>query len=199
MAVRQEAEDANGEIARLSAALESESSQAAECLLPEVYDELRRLARSRLARFGIQETLTPTELVHETYLRLACAEHNRFEGCRHFFFAASRSMRDLMVESARRKASLKRGGQTCRVLLEDAGIAVERPAENLLDLDAALCKLERANPSRAQVVQLRYFGGFTHPEIAEIMGLSLATVERRWSYARAWLRRELAQPCLVRE
>lgn len=168
-------------------------SQAAAQLLPLVYDELRRLARARMARARSGETLTPTALVHEAYLRVLGGKTASFEGRRHFFFAASRAMRDIMVENARRKASLKRGGDLLRIELEGAEMAIHASPENLLDLERALDKLEQASPERAQVVALSYFSGLTQPEIAEVMGLSLATIERRLSYARAWLRRELSQ------
>jgi RNA polymerase sigma factor (TIGR02999 family) len=168
---------------------------AAALLLPLVYEELRHLARARIARLGRDQTLTPTELVHETYLRLA--GRSRFDGRRHFFFAASRAMRDYLVERARRKASLKRGGGYRLVPADDLA-AIATPREDLLDLERALARLERENSAAARVVALSYFGGLTHPEIAEVLGLSLATVERRWVYCRAWLRRELrssaAQP-----
>ena len=160
-------------------------------LLPLVYNELRSLAKVRLARLGPGQTLSPTDLVHETYLRVATGSRETFEGRRHFFFAASRAMRDIMVESARRKATLKRGGSYDLVTTATGELSVLAPRDNLLDLDRALKKLESVSRERAQVVLLSYFGGLTHPEIAAVLGLSLATVERRWSYSRAWLRREL--------
>lgn len=168
-------------------------SQAAQRLLTMVYDELRRLARNRVARLTPGQTLTPTELVHEAYLRISRGETASFEGRRHFFFAATRAMRDILVENARRKASLKRGGDWLRVDLEGAGVEVAAPREDVMDLDRALGKLECSRPDGARVVQLHYFGGLTIPEIAEVTGTSQATVKRRWSYARAWLQRELSQ------
>ncbi|HYX23956.1 MAG TPA: ECF-type sigma factor [Thermoanaerobaculia bacterium] len=185
-------------IARILDAVARGETDAAARLLPLVYEELRRLARARMARLGPGQTLTPTELVHEAYLRVAGGKHDSFEGRRHFFFAVSRAMRDLIVESARRKGSLKRGGNSLRLSLETAEIAIESPQENVLALDLALQKLERESPDRARVVQLSYFGGLTHPEIAQVLGLSRATVERRWSYARIWLRRELSPPSACR-
>lgn len=166
--------------------------QSAPTLLPQVYDELRRLARARMARVGPGEMLTPTELVHETYLRLADGRRDTFEGRRHFFFAAARAMRDILVEAARRKSSLKRGGGTVQVSLEGAEGAVVAPRLQALDLDRALRKLEGVSPERARVVMLSFFGGLTHPEIGAVLGISRATVERRWGHARTWLRRELA-------
>jgi RNA polymerase sigma factor (TIGR02999 family) len=162
-------------------------------LLPPVYDELRRVAGARLARLGPGQTLTPTELVHEVYLRISDRHPEGLDGRRHLFFVASRAMRDILVESARRKASRKHGGEHRRVAdAADAIAGGDRPM-SLLELHLALKKLERESPERAQVVLLRYFGGFTQAEIAEVLGLSLATVERRWSYCRAWLRREILE------
>lgn len=188
------------EIARILNAVARGESNAAAGLLPLVYDELRRLARARMARLGPGQTLTPTELVHEAYLRVAGGGRDSFEGRRHFFFAVSRAMRDLIIEGARRRGSLKRGSSYLLLPVEVAELTTADPQENLLDLDRALKKLERESPDRAQVVLLSYFGGLTHPEIAEVLGLSRATVERRWSYARIWLRRELSpQPPKRRE
>jgi RNA polymerase sigma factor (TIGR02999 family) len=180
-------------ISRILDAVARGESNSASRLLPLVYDELRRLARARMARLGPDQTLTPTELVHEAYLRVAGGQRESFEGRRHFFFAVSRAMRDLLVEGVRRRDSLKRGGHYIRLPVELAELAIVAPEENLLALDFALKKLERESPDRAKVVLLSYFGGLTHPEIAQVLGLSRATVERRWSYARTWLRRELSQ------
>lgn len=165
--------------------------EPADQILPIVYEELRRLARARVSRRGPSETLTPTELVHEAYVRLSRRRRGVFEGRRHFFFAAARAMRDILVEKARRKDSLKRGGGAAKVSLDGVELAVVAPRVNLLDLDRALARLEAESPGRLQVVMLSYFGGLTHPEIAEVLGISRATVERRWAYAKAWLRREL--------
>jgi RNA polymerase sigma factor (TIGR02999 family) len=171
---------------------DSYAGQALGRLVPLVYDELRRVAGARLARLGPGQTLTPTELVHEAYLRVSDRHHQSLGGRRHLFFIASRAMRDVLVESARRKTSGKRGGGYLRVADGAEAVAEDRPTD-LLELDLALRKLEEESPERAQVVLLSYFGGFTHEEIAEVLGLSLATVERRWRYCRAWLRREISQ------
>jgi RNA polymerase sigma factor (TIGR02999 family) len=168
-------------------------ARSAAHIFPLVYDELRELARIRIARLCPGQTLTPTELVHETYLRMVGSGAESFEGRRHFFFAAIRAMRDIIVEAARRKSSLKRGGQLLRVDLDGAAIVMAAPWESILDLNSALDKLEHESPDRAQLVQLRYFGGLTLVEIAEVTGLSLATLKRRWTYSRAWLQRELSQ------
>lgn len=169
-----------------------DETQPASMLLGMVYDELRRLARAKVARVGPMETLTPTELVHEAYVRLTEGRRTSFEGRRHFFFAADRAMRDILVEKARQKASLKRGRGTVKVTLDGFEIAAPAPRDQVLDLNRALAKLEQASPECAQVVMLSYCGGLTHPEIGEVLGISRATVERRWAHARAWLRQELS-------
>jgi RNA polymerase sigma factor (TIGR02999 family) len=162
----------------------------AERLLPLVYDDLLRLASRRVARSGPGESLTPAELVHEAYLRLAGGTRRLFEGRHHFFFAANRAMRDLMVESARRRATSRRGGG-CRVVdwVEAETVIAER--KDFADLHRALLRLACQDRDCARIVVLSYFVGLTHPEIAAVTGVSRATVERRWTSARAWLRREL--------
>jgi RNA polymerase sigma factor (TIGR02999 family) len=167
-------------------------SQTVAELLPLVYGELQHLAKARLARVRAGEELTPTELVHEAFLRVAGHQTAGFDSRRHFFFAASRAMRDVLVENARRRASLKRGRAVSWTELEGEKLAVQAPPEYLLDLERALAKLELAHPDCSRVFLLSRLGGYTHPEIAELIGRSRATVERRVSRARAWLRRELS-------
>jgi RNA polymerase sigma factor (TIGR02999 family) len=183
-----------GDVTRARDAAVSGGSQTAAQFLPLVYDELLRFAGARMGRARPGETLTPTELVHEAYLRMAGGQTSCFEGRRHFFFSASRAMRDIAVESTRRKLSLKRGGDYLRVELEETEIASATSRESLIDLDRALAKLKCERPDRAQVVQLRYFGGLTEAKIAVAMGLSLATVKRRLRYVHAWLLGELSRP-----
>jgi RNA polymerase sigma factor (TIGR02999 family) len=177
------------------------STTPAAAFLPQVYDELCCLSRARLARFGGEPGLTPAELVHEAYLRVAQAPAGKgdegFRSRHHFFFTVSRAMHDILVESARRKASLKRGGAYVVVsaaAVDDLATPGECSPEELLQLDLALDKFERRSPEGARVVRLSSFGGLTQPEIAAVLGLSLATVERRWRDSRAWLRRELSPP-----
>ncbi len=179
------------------------STTPAAAFLPQVYDELCCLSRARLARFGGEPGLTPAELVHEAYLRVAQAPAGNGDSCggfrnrHHFFFAVSRAMHDILVEGARRKASLKRGGDYVVVsaaAVDDLATPGACSAEELLQLDLALDKFERRSPEGARVVRLQSFGGLTQPEIAAVLGLSLATVERRWRDSRAWLRRELSPP-----
>lgn len=165
--------------------------QAASELLPLVYDELRRLARSRLARERPGQTLQPTALVHEAYLRLVEGSDPGWDGKRHFFAAAAEAMRRILIERARRRAAEKHGGGAERVTLEDVAVEQELAPETLLALDAALERLERLDGQMAQVVKLRYFAGLSVEETAESLDLSARTVNRQWTGARAWLLREL--------
>lgn len=160
---------------------------AAEELLPLVYDELRRLARARLSKEPAGQTLQPTALVHEAYLRLVGDEDPGWNSRGHFFAAAALAMRRILVEQARRKNRLKHGGEMRRVECEAAEISVEAPADDLVAIDEALAKLEGDDPRKGQIVNLRYFAGLTEQEVAEVMGLSLSTIEREWRYCRRWL------------
>lgn len=167
-------------------------TQTAEHLLPMIYEGLVCLARKRLAYYGTREYSHPAELVHEAYLRVVTNKQASFEGRRHLFFVISRTMRDLLIEGVRRNAAGKRGGGFLNVELEAMDITVEPHPKELLDLGRALQKLTQDSPASAQVVVLSYFVGLTHPEIAQLLSLSRATIERRWRYARSWLRQELA-------
>ncbi|MHC4137622.1 MAG: sigma-70 family RNA polymerase sigma factor [Planctomycetota bacterium] len=168
--------------------------KAAEELLPLVYTELRRLAQSWMARVPPGQTLQPTALVHEAYLRLIGGEDPSWEGRRHFFFAVSRAMRQILVEQARRKASLKRGGGRRRVQADNDLPAFEEPVEDMLALDDALERLEREDPRKHRIVMLRFFAGLTAEETAGVMDLSLRTVVREWRYIRAKLYQEIVDP-----
>jgi RNA polymerase sigma factor (TIGR02999 family) len=166
--------------------------KAAADLLPLVYDELRRLAAARLADESAGNTLQPTALVHEAYLRLVGTEggaHWNHRG--HFYAAAAEAIRRILVENARRKKRRKHGGDHRRLSLEVAESLVQAPSEDLDALDEALTRLTAHDPSKAEVVKLRFFAGLTMPEIAQALDLSLATVERYWTYARLWLYAEL--------
>ena len=174
-------------------AIESGDSEAAARLLPLVYRELRDLAGLLMARKRPGETLQPTALVHEAYLRLVRKGGAGRHGRAYFFAAASRAMRDILVEAARRKASLKRGGGRRRVDMDVGEQPVEGPRpDDMLALDAALEKLESEDPRKGQIVHLRFFAGLEIAEIAELLEISEATVKREWRYVRAWLRRELS-------
>ena len=184
-----------GLVTRLLHAVERGEAKAADELLPIVYDELRRLAGSRIAALAPGQTLQATALVHETYIRLVGDEDPGWDGRAHFFGAAARAMREILVEQARRKASLARGGHLRVVGLTSAeGEADPAPDIDVLTLDEALTRLREASPRKAELVMLRFFGGLTAPEVAEVLGISTATVQRDWRFAKAWLQNELRGP-----
>ena len=166
--------------------------RSADELLPLVYEELRVLARSRLARERPGQTLQPTALVHEAWMRLVGDEDPGWNGRGHFFGAAALAMRRILVEQARRKGRLRHGGDRERVELDDAEPVFEAPVEDVLAVDRALRKLEAERPRQARLVELRWFAGLTTPEAAEALEISVGTAERDWRFARAWLRTELA-------
>ncbi len=168
---------------------------SSEDLLPQVYDELRRLARARLAREAPGLTLQPTALVHEAYLRLAGdGVDRRWDRRGHFFAAAAISMRRILVERARRVRRVKHGGGQVQVELDPDAPAAGADLHDILAIDEALAELERVDPRKAQVVMLRYFAGLTVEETAEAMALSPSTVKNEWAFARVWLHRVLAPP-----
>lgn len=180
------------EVTRILSAIEQGDANAAEELLPVVYEELRKLAAAKLSNEKPGQTLQATALVHEAYLRLVDAdEPQRWSGRGHFFGAAAEAMRRILVENARRKRSPKHGGGHHRVELEDVNPSTGKRDEQLLALDDALCALEERWPEHAQLVKLRYFGGLTIPEASNAIGVSHATGERYWSFARAWLYSQL--------
>jgi RNA polymerase sigma factor (TIGR02999 family) len=179
-------------ITQVLAAVSRNEPRAAEELLPLVYDELRRLARSRLDRVGPGQTLQATALVHEAWLRVVGSEDPGWDGRAHFFGAAAKAMRNILVEQARRKARLKRGGQRGRLeadVLERIGNAV--PLQSMLILDEALERLEAQDARKAEIVALRFFTGLSMREVAEVLDLPLSRVEQEWRFARAWLQREV--------
>jgi RNA polymerase sigma factor (TIGR02999 family) len=166
--------------------------KAAADLLPLVYDELRKLAAARMADEKPGQTLQATALVHEAYLRLVGpADDRRWEGRGHFFAAAAEAMRRILVEAARRKGRVRHGGGQRRVDLDHVVIDGNSP-DDLLDIDEALTRLAELDPKRAELVKLRYFAGLTMPETAAALGISLATAERHWAFARTWLYAELS-------
>lgn len=176
------------DVTRILSAIEHGDAAAADQLLPLVYQELRRLAAARLAGEKPGETLQPTMLVHEAYVRLVDVEQpQKWNGRGHFFAAAAEAMRRILVERARRKQSLKRGGGWQRVDLDVTLVEAEGRDDELLALDEALTRLEQRWPDKALVVKLRYFAGFTLTEAAQSMKVSVATAERHWTFARAWL------------
>ena len=180
------------ELPQILDAIATGDPDAASQLLPLVYDELRKLAAQKLAGETPGQTLQPTALVHEAYLRLAGQnEEQHWDSRGHFFAAAAEAMRRILVERARQKASLKRGGDRDRVDVAEGLLAATEPREDILALDAALTKLAETDKQAAELVQLRYFAGLPLREIADFLGLSPRTADRVWAYARAWLREEI--------
>jgi RNA polymerase sigma factor (TIGR02999 family) len=179
------------EVTRILSALGRGDPQAASQLLPLVYDELRQLAAQKLANETPGQTLEPTALVHEAYLRLVAGEGDQhWDSRRHFFAAAAEAMRRILVDNARRKLATKHGGGRSRVPLAEFHRITESP-QDVLDLDDALTRLAAREPAQAQLVQLRFFAGLSTPEAAAALGISVATAERWWAFARAWLFSEL--------
>jgi RNA polymerase sigma factor (sigma-70 family) len=204
------------DVTRILSQIESGDSHAAEQLLPLIYDELRKLAAAKLAHENPGQTLQATALVHEAYLRLVGGgardsglgaedrvskglplvpnpepQAPSFHSRAHFFNAAAQAMRRILIERARGRAALKRGGQRQQIDLESLELAEPERAEELLALDAALQKLQAVEPQAAELVQLRYFAGCTMEEAAELLGTSLRSTNRLWAYAKAWLLEEL--------
>jgi RNA polymerase sigma factor (sigma-70 family) len=197
------------DVTRILERIDLGDPQAAEQLLPLVYDELRKLARARLGHERPGQTLQATALVHEAYLRLVGSDRRAEPGTAngdstgpaeavgtyssrgHFFAAAAEAMRRILVESARRKKRLKRGGDLEREPLEEDQIAAPEVDGDLIELDAALEKLQAKDARKAELVKLRYFAGLTQQQAAEALGISVATADRDWAYARAWLRRAM--------
>lgn len=162
-------------------------------LLPLVYSELRRLAGHRMKREAVGQTLQPTALVHEAYVRLVGAEDvPHWDSRGHFFAAAAEAMRRILIENARRRQSLKRGGDREKFeVADDDAIIESSDIDDLLDLDAALTRLAESEPEMARLVELRYFAGLSVEESAKALGVSARTIKRNWAFARAWLGREL--------
>jgi RNA polymerase sigma factor (TIGR02999 family) len=172
-------------------AVEQGDLKAAEELLPLVYEELRKLAAYRMAQEQPGQTLQPTALVHEAWLRLTGDANVQFEGRRHFFAAAAEAMRRILIDRARQKRSLKRGAGAERVRLDDLQLAAAADDETVLQVDEALTKLTKEDPDSAQFIKLRFFAGMTNAEAAQALGISERTARRHWSFARVWLFREI--------
>jgi RNA polymerase sigma factor (TIGR02999 family) len=180
------------DVTRILSAFEQGDSHAAEHLLPVVYDELRRLAARKLAQEQPGQTLQATALVHEAYVRLVDVEKAQSWNSRsHFFAAAAEAMRRILVENARRKGSLKRGGGRVREALEEENLVATEVPEELLALDEALGQLAATDPQAAELVKLRYFAGLTVHQAAEVLGVSPRSVDFLWAFARAWLLRKI--------
>jgi RNA polymerase sigma factor (TIGR02999 family) len=161
--------------------------QPAAELLPALYAELRRVAATLTAQRRPGQTLTPTALVHEAYLRLVKGQGAGWQGKRHFFGAAARAMREILIEQARRNGRLKRGGRGRRLELDEGLAWVEAPADDVLALDEAIQQLQAVDARLAEIVMLRYYSGLSVAETAAVVGVSVSTLTRDWRYARAWL------------
>lgn len=177
------------DVTRILEAIYAGDPQAVDQLLPLVYEELRTLAAQRLAHEKPGQTLQATALVHEAFLRLVGEQ--RFDGRHHFFAAAAEAMRRILIDRARSKASVRRGGARRRIPIDEIRLATETSSDDLLDIDEALGRLAKLDPTRAELVKLRFFAGLTMPEAAATLGLSVATAERYWAFARAWLHAQL--------
>jgi RNA polymerase sigma factor (TIGR02999 family) len=181
------------EVTRILSAIEQGDPHAAEQLLPLVYDELRKLSAQMLAQERPGQTLEPTALVHEAYLRLIGTEPARpWNGRGHFFGAAAEAMRRILVEAARRKGRVRHGGGRQRIDLDPAAAPAPQSEDDLLALDEALTRMAQIDPAAARLVELRYFTGLTMPEAADALSIPLRTAERNWAYARAWLHRAVS-------
>ena len=167
--------------------------RAADELLPQVYDDLRKLAAHRLAKLPPGQTLQPTALVHEAWLRMAAAEQRNWENRAHFFAAAAEVMRHVLVDYVRRRTRLKRGGGQLRLDIDELNLASTTPNQKVLLIDEALERLQVEDPEKARIVVLKFFGGLTDREVAEHLGVTERTIERHWAYARAWLLRSIRE------
>ncbi len=183
------------DVTRILNAIERGEAKATDELLPLVYEELRLLAAQKLSHEPPGQTLQATALVHEAYIRLVGDESQSWNSRGHFFAAAAEAMRRILVENARRKNRLKRGGDRQRVLLDDAALSLETriSPDELLDLDEALSRLARQDETKASLVKLRCFAGLTGEQAAKALGISSSTADEHWAYARAWLRLELTK------
>jgi len=179
------------DVTRLLGAIDHGDPNAAGKLLPLVYSELRKLAAHMMASQPPGHTLQPTALVHEAWLRLSANEPARFAGRAHFFAAAAEAMRHILIDSVRRKQTLRHGGRQARVDIQDVQIAAQADDDELLAVHDVLDKLAAESPQKAELTKLRYFAGMTFEEAAEVLDISVATAKRHWSYARAWLYEEI--------
>jgi RNA polymerase sigma factor (TIGR02999 family) len=181
------------DVTQILSAIERGDPHAAEQLLPLVYDELRNLAAHKMTQEPPGQTLQATALVNEAYIRLVDVDRvQHWDSRGHFFAAAAEAMRRILVEKARRKRRMKRGGNSQRLDFDEVEITVEGPSDDLVALDEALTKLAHEHPDKADLVKLRYFAGLTISEASKVLGISTSTADRYWTYARAWLYREIA-------
>jgi RNA polymerase sigma factor (TIGR02999 family) len=183
------------DVTRILSAIEEGDARAADKLLPVVYQELRRLAAARMKKESPGQTLQTTALVHEAYLRLVGAQDQNWNSRAHFFAAAAEAMRRILIENARRKKSLKRGGDRKRIDLDQAVLPGDDDTlpDDLIALDQAIEKLSNQDKAKADLVKLRYFAGLTGKQAADLLGISPSTEDRYWAYARSWLRLEIGE------
>lgn len=182
------------DVSRILGEIEQGDPSAAAELLPLIYDELRKLAAAKLAKEKPGQTLQATALVHDAYLRLVDNTNQQHWNSRgHFFAAAAESMRRILIEQARRKQSLKAGGEFERVIVTDSALVDQGPADDILCLDVALTKLEEQHPRKAELVKLRYFGGLTIDQAAQCLGIASSTAIADWAYAKGWLKLEISK------
>jgi RNA polymerase sigma factor (TIGR02999 family) len=181
------------DVTRILSAIEHGDAKAPEELLPLVYDELRKLAAQRLARESPGQTLQATALVHEAYVRLLGSEPPSWNSRGHFFAAAAEAMRRILIENARRKRTEKHGGEFQRVEFDGVDVPEAAPSHDILAVDEALSKLATEDPVKAELVKLRYFGGLSVEDAGRVLGISRATADRYWAYARVWLFSELSE------
>ena len=184
------------DVTRILAAMRQGEAHAVHELLPLVYDELRRIAAAKMAQEPAGHTLQPTALVHEAWLRLVGDGRPGFEARGHFFAAAAEAMRRILIDAARRRLSQKRGGALTRETFDESMIPQGVASDEMLAVDEALDLLAAEDPTAADLVKLRYFVGMSMDEAATALGLTLRTAERRWTYARAWLRRQIGSRLL---
>lgn len=182
-----------GDVTRILTAIEQGDARAADELLPVVYEELRRLAAAKMSQEPPGHTLQATALVHEAYIRLVGSQDQDWSGRTHFFAAAAEAMRRILIDNARRKLRLKRGGGRQKIGLTDAEPAIEGPSDDLIALDEALDRLAEMDKTKADLVKLRYFAGLTLEQTAGVLNLPERTAKRYWAHARAWLHREVTE------
>jgi RNA polymerase sigma factor (TIGR02999 family) len=181
------------DVTRILNAIEGGDAEAADRLFPVVYNELRQLAARKMSREAPGQTLQATALVHEVYLRLVGADGQKWSSRTHFFATAAEAMRRILVENMRRKHSLKRGGKRRKTELDEAILTFDGPSEDIIALDEALTRLGEPEPATVELVQLRYFAGLTLGQAAELLGMSRRTATRNWTFARAWLYKQIAE------
>ncbi|MFO1500092.1 MAG: sigma-70 family RNA polymerase sigma factor [Verrucomicrobiota bacterium] len=184
------------DVTQLLSSVGSGDPKAAEELLPVIYDELRRLANARMSREPEGQTLQPTALVHEVWIRLI-GENHEWQGRKHFFSAAAEAMRRILIDRARHKRRVRHGGGLVRVQLDDLDLAEESKPDAVLFVHDTLDRLAEKDPEVAELIKLRYFAGVPNQEAAQILGMSERTARRNWAYARAWLAREIQKQNLA--